>query len=228
MQKVIGYLRVSTMKQGIDGLGMAAQEKAVLDYVAATGGKLLVMFTEVETGKRAHLENRPELKKALAHAKRAKATLVVAKLDRLTRSVAVTSALHESGVDFVACDNPNANRLTIQILAAVAENEARVISERTKAALAAAKARGTLLGASRPTSRNLTPEAGVLGAQRSAMARRERAVKMYEDLIPEVGAMRAAGKTLRAIAATLNTMGYTTSRGAAWNATQVLRLTAMA
>ena len=226
MKKIIGYLRVSTTKQGIDGLGMAAQEAAVLKYVEANG-TLVAMYAEVETGKRAHLENRPELRKALAHAKRAKATLVVAKLDRLSRSVAVTSALHESGVDFIACDNPSANRLTIQILAAVAEGEARAISERTKSALAAAKARGTLLGASRPECRNLTPEAGVRGAARSATVRRERALEMYEDLLPEISAMRAEGKTLRAIATTLNEQGYTTSRGAAWSATQVLRLTVM-
>ena len=228
MKKIIGYLRVSTSKQGIDGLGMAAQEKAVLDYVAATGGQLLVMFAEVETAKRSNLENRPELRKALAYAKRAKATLVVAKLDRLSRSVAVTSALHESGVDFVACDNPNANRLTIQIMAVMAEDEARAISSRTKAALAAAKVRGTLLGAARPECRNLKTDSSIKGASRSAVVRANLAKKMYEDLLPEVSAMRAAGETLRAIAAALNTMGYTTSRGAAWNATQVLRLTAMA
>ena len=224
MKKMVGYLRVSTAKQGIDGLGMAAQEKAILDHVAATGGTLLAMFSECETGKKANLENRPELRRAIAHAKRAKAVLVVAKLDRLTRSVAVTSALHESGLDFVACDNPTANRLTIQILAAVAEQEVRAISIRTKEALAAAKAAGKLLGASRPECRNLTPEAGLRGAARSATVRRERAIEMYADLLPEVRAMRAAGQTLRAIAATLNAQGYATARGSAWNATQVLRI----
>jgi DNA invertase Pin-like site-specific DNA recombinase len=134
------------------------------------------------------------------------------------------SALHQSGVDFIACDNPNANRLTIQILAAVAENEARVISERTKAALAAAKARGTLLGASRVECRNFTPEAGLRGAKRSAIVRRDRSAKLYADLLPEVAAMRSAGQSLRAIASVLNSRGDTTVCGAAWNATQVRRL----
>ena len=206
---------------------MAAQEAAVLKYVEAHG-TLVAMYSEVETGKRAHLNNRPELRKALAHAKRAKATLVVARLDRLTRSVAVTSALHESGVDFVCCDNPNANRMTIQLLAVMAEFEARIISERTKDALAAAKVRGTLLGASMPACRNLKSDSGTKGARRSAVIRAENARKMYDDLIPEVCTMRAAGQTLRAIAATLNERGYSTARGMAWNATQVLRLTAMA
>lgn len=222
--KTIGYLRVSTQRQGDSGLGLAAQEAAVLAYSAVIGS-VLAMYTEVETGKRDHLENRPELQKALAHAKRAKATLVVAKLDRLTRSVAVVSALHQSGVDFIACDNPNANRLTIQILAAVAENEARMISERTKAALSAAKARGTPLGASRPECRNLTAEAGLRGAKRSAAARRDRSAKLYADLLPEVAAMRSKGQSLRAIATTLTAHGHTTATGAPWNATQVLRLT---
>ena len=118
--------------------------------------------------------------------------------------------------------------LTIQILAAVAEDEVRAISSRTKSALAAAKARGTLLGAARPECRNLTPEAGLRGATRSATVRRERAVETYADLVPEIRAMKAAGQTLRAIAATLNAMGYATARGSAWNATAVLRVAAMA
>ena len=227
MQKIIGYLRVSTTKQGIDGLGMAAQEAAVLKYVDANG-TLVAMYSEVETGKRAHLNNRPELRKALAHAKLARATLVVARLDRLTRSVAVTSALHESGVDFICCDNPNANRMTIQLLAVMAEFEARIISERTKDALQAAKARGTLLGASRPESRNLKPDSGIKGARNSAVIRAKKVRTLYEDLIPEVRAMKAAGQTLRAIAATLNAQRYATARGSAWTATQVMRIASMA
>ena len=117
-------------------MGLEAQDAAIKAYAASVGGEVAGHYTEVESGKRA---DRPELAKAVAHAKRAKARLVIAKLDRLARNVAFVSALMESGVDFVACDNPHANRLTIHILAAVAEDEARRISERTKAALAAAK-----------------------------------------------------------------------------------------
>ena len=145
--KLIVYTRVSTERQGQSGLGLEAQDAAIARYVTAVGGEVTARYVEVESGKRA---DRPELAKALAHAKRIKGRLVVAKLDRLARNVAFVSALMESGVDFVACDNPHANRLTIHILAAVAEDEARRISERTRAALAAAKARGVKLGSARP------------------------------------------------------------------------------
>src|SRR5260221_640306 len=123
--KIIGYYRVSTARQGRSGLGLEGQEAAVRGYAAEHGCDLIASYTEVETGTRDTLENRPELLKALAHAKRSKAILVIAKLDRLARSVYVTAELHRSGVEFVATDNPVANRLTIQILAAVAEDEAR-------------------------------------------------------------------------------------------------------
>ena len=146
-KKLIAYYRVSTKQQGASGLGLEAQRKAVADYAERSGGKIESSYTEVESGKRA---DRPELAKAIAHARRSKATLVIAKLDRLARNVAFVSALMEAGCDFVAVDNAAAIRLTIHILAAVAEDEARRISERTTVALAAAKARGTLLGSARP------------------------------------------------------------------------------
>jgi DNA invertase Pin-like site-specific DNA recombinase len=144
---MVAYLRVSTDKQGRSGLGIEAQAAAVAQHIRLAGCELLATYTEVETGTKDRLENRPALRKAIAHAKRCKGTLVVAKLDRLARSVAVTSMLHQSNVDFVCVDNPSANRLTVQILSAVAEAKARAISERTKAALAAYKARGGRLGA---------------------------------------------------------------------------------
>lgn len=144
--KLVSYLRVSTVRQGASGLGLEGQQAAIAAHARATGCVIVGEYVEVETGKRDSLGNRPELQKAIAHAKRSKATLVIAKLDRLARSVAVVSMLHSSGVDFVCCDNPTANRMTIQILAAVAENEARQISERTRAALGAYKARGGILG----------------------------------------------------------------------------------
>lgn len=147
VKKVVAYYRVSTKQQGKSGLGLDGQKAAVCDYVTRDGGTILAEYTEVETGKS---KDRPELLKAVAHAKRAKAVLLVAKLDRLARNVAFTSALMESGVDFVACDNPHANKFTIHILAAVAEHEAEQISLRTKAALQAAKRRGVKLGSARP------------------------------------------------------------------------------
>src|SRR5262245_45966343 len=133
---IVGYLRVSTKGQGESGLGIEAQKTAIEGYARQTGTSIVAFYTEVETGK---LADRPELAKALAHSRRSKARLVVAKLDRLARNVAFTSALMRSGADFVCCDNPHANKLTIHLLAAVAEHEAETISQRTKAALAAYK-----------------------------------------------------------------------------------------
>jgi DNA invertase Pin-like site-specific DNA recombinase len=145
--KFVSYLRVSTARQGESGLGLEAQRKAVLDYLNGGAWELIGEYVEVETGKGSNaLARRPQLVAALAAAKKAKATLIVAKLDRLARNVAFVAAIMEAGVDFVAVDNPHANKLTLHILAAVAEHERDMISERTKAALAAAKARGRVLG----------------------------------------------------------------------------------
>jgi DNA invertase Pin-like site-specific DNA recombinase len=224
--KVIGYYRVSTARQGRSRLGLEGQEAAVRAYAAERGCDLLGSYTEVETGKRDTLENRPELLKALAHAKRSKAILVIAKLDRLARSVYVTAELHRSGVEFVATDNPVANRLTIQILAAVAEDEARRISERTKAALAAYKVRGGHLGASRPESRNLTIAARKKGALAASKVIRQRAVDSYSDIAPRIAELRESGSSLRQIADAMNDDGHTTRRGRPWNPVQVSRVLA--
>src|ERR1041385_5272022 len=137
--KFIAYHRVSTQKQGRSGLGLEAQRQAVADFLNGGSWRLVEEFTEVESGKR---DDRPVLAKALAACRVHKATLVIAKLDRLARNVEFTARLMNSDVDFVACDFPQANRLTIHILAAVAEHEREAISARTKAALAAAKRRG--------------------------------------------------------------------------------------
>ncbi len=147
MPKIVAYYRVSTKKQGASGLGLEAQRAAVQNYAQASGGVIAAEYTEVESGK---LAARPILARALAQARRGRARLVIAKLDRLSRNVAFLSTLMEAGCEFTACDNPNANKLTIHILAAVAESEARLISERTKASLAAARARGVVLGSARP------------------------------------------------------------------------------
>src|SRR5262245_28925756 len=134
--KFIAYYRVSTDKQGQSGLGLDAQRAAVMTYLNGGPWKLIAEFTEVETGKRA---DRPELQKALAACRKHKGKLIIAKLDRLSRNLAFIATLMDSGVEFVATDNPHANRLSVHILAAVAEHEREAISERTKAALQAAK-----------------------------------------------------------------------------------------
>ena len=144
--KFVAYYRVSTDKQGQSGLGLDAQRQAVMTYLNGGPWKLIAEHTEVETGKRA---DRPELQKALAACRKLKAKLVIAKLDRLSRNLAFIATLMDSNVEFIAADNPHANRLTVHILAAVAEYERTAISERTRAALQAAKHRGVKLGGPR-------------------------------------------------------------------------------
>jgi DNA invertase Pin-like site-specific DNA recombinase len=141
--KYVTYTRVSTARQGASGLGLEAQSVAIENFLRASKGIVLARFTETESGKR---NDRPEFEKAKALCKKTGAILVIAKLDRLSRNVAFIANLMESGVDFVACDMPYANKLTLQIMAAFAEHERDAISRRTKDALAAAKARGTTLG----------------------------------------------------------------------------------
>ena len=225
MEKIIGYFRVSTKQQGQSGLGLEAQKAAVQAYAKAAGCSTLADYTEIESGK---IADRPKLAAAIAHARRAKAKLVIAKLDRLARNVAFLSALMDSGCEFLACDNPTANRLTIHILAAVAEDEAIRISQRTKAALAAAKARGTLLGSDRPghwKGREESRFAGLAkGRAKSIEARRVKALNAVRDLVPELQKMRAEGKSLREIASQLNAQGQRTVRGSEWTAVAVQRV----
>ena len=223
--RTIAYIRVSTKAQKASGLGLEAQRQAVESFTRQRRAEIIAEYREVETGKR---KDRPELARALAHARRSKATLVVAKLDRLARNVAFTSALMESNVDFVCCDNPHANKLTIHILAAVAEHEAEAISQRTKAALAAAKARGVKLGSARPghwDGRQDRRLAGTKAAAKAAgLAHIQAADEAYADLFPVVHKLRAKGLTLKQIAERLNRMGHTTRRGKSWTATQVRRV----
>ena len=225
VQKIIAYYRVSTAKQGKSGLGLEGQQAAVAAFVAQRGCETLAVYQEVESGKNS---DRPELAKAVAHAKRSKATLIVAKLDRLARNVAFLSRLMESGVDFIAIDLEHANRLTIHILAAVAEGEAKAISDRTKVALAAAKARGVQLGSARPGHWDGREDARLRGAQKGAIAatavRQAKAAEAYVDLVPMMQELQASGKSLRAIADALNADGHTTRRGAQWNQVQVKRV----
>ena len=223
--KLISYCRVSTERQGASGLGLEAQEAAIAGYAKQTGGSVIGRFVEVESGKRS---DRPELARALAHAKRAKATLIVAKLDRLARNVAFLSAMLEAGVEFIACDNPTANRLTVHILAAVAEAEAKAISERTKSALAAAKARGTQLGSARPGHWEGREDRRLAGAMNGARASREvrskAAREAFADLLPIIEGLRGEGATLKTIADKLNGEGYTTRRGKGFTPIAVQRI----
>ena len=220
MTKCIAYYRVSTDRQGRSGLGLEAQTASVRDYVAHQGD-LICDHTEVESGEG---NDRPELTKALAHARRVGGTLIIAKLDRLARNVAFTATLMESGTNFVAVDNPSANSLTIHILAAVAEDEARRISARTKAALAAYKARGGRLGANHPRCRSLTPEAAKKGQRNAAVANQRKARQAYADLVPQLRRLRQEGKSFREIAVALDRDGQTTRRGCKWNPIQVKRI----
>ena len=227
MTKFITYRRVSTTKQGTSGLGLEAQTEAAARYVATTGGKIIADYTEIESGTRS---DRPELFRALAHAKRSKAVLVVAKIDRLSRNVAFLAALMESSVEFIACDMPFANRLTIHVLAAVAENEAAATSARTKAALAALKARGVKLGSARAghwEGREAARLAGLEKARERSITKRvaDRG-EAYRDLLPFVTEQHKAGRSLRTIAAALNAEGHTTRQGKLWGPVQVSRLLA--
>jgi len=212
MHQFVAYFRVSTQEQGKSGLGLDAQRIAVSDYLRSAGGILAAEFTDIESGKR---DDRPELKRAIAHAKKLKATLVIAKLDRLSRRVSFVSSLMDAGVKFVAVDNPSANELTIHILAAVAQAERKAIAERTRAALAAAKARGQTLGNPR-----------IAEARASALsALRERAGSFAGNVAPTIRHIQASGcRSLRGVAEALNNRGVPTARGSTWTAAAVARV----
>jgi DNA invertase Pin-like site-specific DNA recombinase len=216
MGKLVAYYRVSTSAQGRSGLGLEGQVAAVQAFAKGQGGGIIASYTEVESGRKS---DRPELARAMAHARRSKATLAIAKLDRLSRNVAFLANLMESKVPFVAVDQPHATPLTIHILAAVAEDEAKRISERTRAALAAYKARGGKLGTD-----NLTAEGRALGSRRAGVKAKADADAAYSDLTSEVKGLRAEGLTLQAIAERLNDAGHTTRRGKPWNPSQVSRV----
>jgi DNA invertase Pin-like site-specific DNA recombinase len=205
MAKFIAYYRVSTDRQGASGLGLDAQRQAVAGFVGT--GRLVAEFTEIESGRR-HT-NRPQLLAALAECRKRRAVLLIARLDRLARNVAFISALMENGTDFIACDMPTATKLTIHILAAVAEHERETISKRTKAALAEAKRRGTILGNPR-IEQARTRAAAAHAATRHA---------------PEVAALMQGWReqqwTLRRIAGELNRLNIRPPRGRQWYASSV-------
>jgi DNA invertase Pin-like site-specific DNA recombinase len=219
--KFISYLRVSTARQGASGLGLEAQREAVSRYLNGGSWTLIQEVVEIESGKR---NDRPAIAEALRLCRLHKATLVIAKLDRLARNVHFISSLMESKAEFIACDFPQANRLTVHILAAVAEHEATMISARTKAALAAAKARGVALGGQRGRVERMAGMAAK-GNVNSVVARRVLAESFRADLAPIVRDIRDKGEiSLMGIARALNTQGLTTPRGGQWTATQVSRV----
>ena len=223
---LVAYYRVSTARQGTSGLGLEGQNAAVSTYARGTNGAVLRAYTEIETGTRA---DRPELTKALADCKRSKAVLVIAKLDRLARNARFLLTLLEGCVDVVFCDLPNVppgaiGKFIITQMAAVAELEAGLISERTKAALAAYKARGGVLGAARPGGHRLTGGANPEASKRAGEVSSATAKAAYSDLIPGMKSLREEGKSLRHIAKILNGQGHTLRGGTPWTAIQVSRV----
>jgi len=208
-RRFVAYYRVSTDRQGRSGLGLEAQQKAVMDYLNGGAWELVGEFVEVESGKKS---DRPELARALEACRKHKARLVIAKLDRLSRNLAFVATLMESGVEFVAVDNPHANKLTIHILAAVAEHEREAISERTKVALAAAKARGTRLGTPDPVG----------AVKRMRAARKACTERFASNVLPIIRELQAAGHvSCNAIAGQLNARKVATARGGRWTHVQV-------
>lgn len=207
----VTYYRVSTQRQGASGLGLEAQRETVHQFLRGGPWTVVGEFVEIESGRKSDV-GRPELGKALRLAKARGAKLLVAKLDRLSRSVAFVSALMESGVKFTACDLPEANELTIHILAAVAEHEAKRISQRTKDALAAAKKRGVVLGRAGPE--NLRPNIEM---------RRAAADAFSANLAGQFEGFRARGLSQRKMVAELNAVGISTARGGMWTLAQLQR-----
>jgi len=210
VQRLVAYERVSTARQVQSGLGLQAQRKIIEDFAASRQADVLARFTEVESGRKA---DRPELAKALHHAKVTGATLVIAKLDRLSRNAALLLALRDGGVKFIACDMPEVNDLTVGIMALVAEAEREAISRRTKEALAVAKARGVRLG--NPNgAKSLRREGKGCLALRAAVAANAKA--LAADLVPVLADIQAGGHTsLRTISAELTARGLRTRRGGA-------------
>lgn len=225
MKRIVAYYRVSTREQGKSGLGLEGQRRAVKAYAESENATIVAEYREVESGKR---KDRPQLAMALSHAKCGKASLVIAKLDRLARNVAFTAALMESHVDFVCCDNPHANKLTIHIMAAMAEDEADRISARTKAALAVASERGVLLGSHRrghwKGHEDARLRGALLGGKASAAVHKEKADAAYRHVYAILRDLRNEGLSLGKIAERLNEQGQTTRNDKRWNASQVRRV----
>lgn len=215
----VSYLRVSTAKQGRSGLGLEAQKEAVNAHIRREKGYLLAEYVEVESGKKG-AENRPQLAKALEHCRLTGATLIIAKLDRLSRDAHFLLGLQKSSVKFLCADMPQANELTVGIMALVAEEERKAISRRTKEALAAAKARGVKLGCPNGAA-HLRPYGNAAGVA-AVRARADEHAEALRDILEEI---RAAGITSsNGIADELNRRHIATPRGGKWYPASVMRL----
>ncbi|WP_232788108.1 recombinase family protein [Paraglaciecola sp. MB-3u-78] len=215
--RYVAYFRVSTQKQGRSGLGLDAQKQAVKDFLQQFGGELVAEYMEVESGKR---PDRPEFTKAADYAELANATLLVAKLDRLSRDLHFVTSLQKRGIRFKLCDLPEIDNLTIHILAAMAEHEARMISVRTKQAMTEAKRRGVVMG---------NPQLSLLRNRDVSNANQQR-VQTQQEWVQKIGKViihleaTEGLTTCKAIAETLNERGLTTLRGAAFSVPIVSRL----
>lgn len=228
--KIVTYRRVSTQKQGRSGLGLEAQDAAIREFALGKQARIIGEYLEVESGRNS---DRPQLAAALHYAKVTGATLVIAKLDRLSRSASFTLTLRDSGVHFICCDMPEANDLTIGVLAVVAQAEAEATSRRTREALAVARKRMSSegQGAHRHVKRLGNPN-GAAALRRAdkgntaAVAKvRSRADQRARDLAPVIDKIRSGGAlTLEAIAAELNGREMMTPRGGRWHASSVRNL----
>ncbi len=216
--QIVSYLRVSTARQGASGLGLESQREAVARFTATGGHTLLTEFVEVESGAKAA---RPNLAAALTSCRLHRARLVIAKLDRLARNMAFIANLMDGGVEFVACDMPHANRLTLHLLAAIAEHEREMISQRTKAALQAAKARGVRLG--NPNGAAALLEGCRAAAERSVGVRRAKAAQRAAAVARTLVELADQVPSFRGMAEVLNRRGVPSPSGQAWHPEQVRR-----
>ena len=216
MKKYVGYYRVSTSEQGKSGLGLESQKTMVNNFINSNNGELINSFTEIETG--TSKRKRTEIFKAIEFAKQNGAILVIAKIDRLARNVFFVSSLMETGVEFVACDLPQATNFTIHLYAALAEMEAKLISERTRNALAEKKKQGFKLG----SPQNLTIE----GKKKGIESIKQKALSNPNNIKSTalITEYRSKGLSFDKIAVKLNELGFTTSQGKHHNSTSVKRL----
>lgn len=216
MKNFVSYLRVSTTKQGVNGLGIEGQRQSIETYLNGGDWNILKEFVEVESGKK---NDRKELQKAINFCRNTSSTLIISKLDRLSRNVAFVSSLMESKIDFVCCDMPDANRLTIHIIAALAEWEREQISIRTKAALKVLKSKGVKLG-----NDNLTQEDRLNGSKSSSISRSKTSTDFALTMYGIIKVKRDEGLSLRGICQFLNDEGYRTSRKGEWKPNTVKRV----
>jgi DNA invertase Pin-like site-specific DNA recombinase len=212
--RYVAYYRVSTQKQGKSGLGLDAQRKMVADFISLDGGELVAEYTEVESGK---VADRPELIAAMKRADLVGGRLLVGKLDRLSRDLHFITSLQKSKVDFAVCDLPGCDSFTINIYGALAQREREMISARTKAGLAAAKARGVKLG-----TNNLRPEMTLEASAKGVAVIQKRADTFADKIITVIDGLQGQGMSLRAIARELGNLGVQTARGGSnWTPTAV-------